>query len=433
MSGNKDEKKSIIKPYYLIIVPILILIAIFVTAKIQTDNMYFSTDKELKDSIVGNKIKNPDRIVYKNEKNEYFEFKNDTKSYSQIKALLSNIIEEYDENGDTLTQEEIDEIHQKNFIEFDYKTASQNYIIQLSENNNQAVIKLSKNGGGNVVCKNIINKNKLKNTVDTLSRKQKATSLYYKEEISRNILPSLEYKYLSLFNNIEGGTAYQVKIQSMEEYEKFKEICYIAISEDITSKTFENNDIILTVSLNPKIEAKVSLGNIKYTYGKIENAGYGYTVHVLIVSKIVNTDCIYNKNNTEIENKVENEIIKNNYNEDVNNLDTTIFVVDYNKFKQEYDTSNSKITEKEASVIAELGFKQAIRICGEYDEKTQSVTEEQVLANNFFTAKYGDPTKQYNEKIDVYAFSREDEMGNGVKVFVDKKLGKIIGGEAFGD
>ena len=142
MSGNKDEKKSIIKPYYLIIVPILILIAIFVTAKIQTDNMYFSTDKELKDSIVGNKIKNPDRIVYKNEKNEYFEFKNDTKSYSQIKALLSNIIEEYDENGDTLTQEEIDEIHQKNFIEFDYKTASQNYIIQLSENNNQAVIKL---------------------------------------------------------------------------------------------------------------------------------------------------------------------------------------------------------------------------------------------------------------------------------------------------
>lgn len=433
MSGNKDEKKSIVKPYYLIIVPILILIAIFVTAKIQTDNMYFSTDKDLKDSVVGNKIKNPDRIVYKNENNEYFEFKNDTSSYSQIKALLSNIIEEYDEKGNTLTQEEIDEIHTKTFIEFDYKTESQNYIIQLNENDNQAVIKLSKNGGGNVVCKNILNKNKLKNTVDALSRKQKATSLYYKEEISRNILPSIDYKYLSLFDNIEGGSAYQVKIQSMEEFDKYKEICNLAISENVTGETFNDNIIILTVSLNPKIEAKVSLGNIKYTYGQIENASYGYTVHVLIVGKIVNTDCIYNLDSTQIENRIEFENMKSNYNNSTDNLDTTIFVTNYDKFKTEYDNSNSEITEKEASVIAELGFKEAIKICGEYDEQTQKVTEEQVLANNFFTAKYGDPTKQYNEKIDVYAFSREDEMGNGVKIYVDKKLGKIIGGYAFGD
>ena len=35
--------------------------------------------------------------------------------------------------------------------------------------------------------------------------------------------------------------------------------------------------------------------------------------------------------------------------------------------------------------------------------------------------------------VEVYAFTRKDEMGNGVEIYVDKKLGKIVGARAFGD
>ena len=72
----------------------------------------------------------------------------------------------------------------------------------------------------------------------------------------------------------------------------------------------------------------------------------------------------------------------------------------------------------------------------EIDETTQTVKEEKAYANNFFTRKIknreGDTT--YKDLIECYAFTRTDDMDlNGITIYVDKKLGKIIGGDAFGD
>lgn len=84
--------------------------------------------------------------------------------------------------------------------------------------------------------------------------------------------------------------------------------------------------------------------------------------------------------------------------------------------------------------IAEKGFEETKRICGAYDKSTQVITEEKVIPNNFFTRKISERDNQYSEKIDTYVFTRVDDMElNGVKVYVDKKTGKIIGGAAFGD
>ena len=166
--------------------------------------------------------------------------------------------------------------------------------------------------------------------------------------LSRNKLDTMEYKYLQLFKEIN-YKIYQVKIDNMEDYEKFKTICNLAFEESITEDTFKNNIGILTVSLVPKIDVKVNIGNIKYTYDKLENVNYGYNAHLLIVDKIVNTDCIYNTDLTEISSKIEYDNMKVSYDNEVDNLDKNIFMIDFDSFLNEYKSTNTTIQKDKAT------------------------------------------------------------------------------------
>lgn len=408
----------------LILSVIIILCGIFVVA-------YNNAEIKNHVSIIGNEIIEPDRIVYRNSNGEYYEFLKDDECYNDIKDLLQKSIKTYIKDGVKLSDDEIDEIHDKTIIEFDYKTVSKNYIIQLDDNNKQAVIKLA-DEGGNVCAEKIGNVKEINKLLNKLTREKNSHTLEYKSLYSRNTLNTIEYKYLQLFKSIN-YKIYQVKIDNIKDYKIFETICNIATDEQITDETFENNTIILTLSLVPKIDVKVNIGNIKYTYDKLENANYQYNVHLLIVDKIVNTDCIYNTDLTEISNKVEYDNMKVTYDDAVDNIDEDVFVEDFDSFIEQYKNSNSSITKQTAAEIAEKGFKEAERICGTYDKSSQTVEEMKVLPNNFFTRKIKDGDSQYIEKIDAYVFIREDDMLNGVEIYVDKKLGKIIGGRAFGD
>ena len=227
---------------------------------------------------------------------------------------------------------------------------------------------------------------------------------------------------------------HQTKIENLEEYEKFKYILNISIETPINEETFKDNDVILTVSMVPKIDVKVNIGNIKYTYEKMDNASYQYNVHVLIVSKIVNSDCIYNTDKTEIDSKVEYDNMRVSYDDAAQNIDKEYFVTDYDEFLKKYKLTSTSCSEEEARKIAEIGFKEAERICGAYDKSTETVREGKVRLNNFFTRKISEGDNQSEEMIDVYIFERVDDMElNGVQVYVDKYLGKIVGGAAFGD
>lgn len=416
----------------LIVVAILIITIVFGCAIYNSDDINLDKDFEYTSSIIGKEIVEPDRIVYRNLNGQYFEFLKGDSNYDKIKNLLGNSITNYNKEGNALTDNDIDQIHNRSFIEFDYQTASKNYIIQLEENNNQAVIKLA-NSGGMVVSPKIENLAKIKKTLKKLEETETAHSLEYKEFISKNSLEYFEYKYQQEFKEIK-YTIFQIKINNFEDYEKYETICNIAIEEKITEETFQKNDVIVTVSVLPKIDVKVNLGNIKYTYDRIENAKFQYNVHVLIVDKIVNTDCIYNTDLTEISSKVDYDNMAVNYNDSVENLSSDVFVTNYSEFITEYKNSNSKITLKEAEKIAEKGFMEAERICGEYDEDTQTSEEKNVKPNNFFTRKISEGDEVYSDNVEAYVFTRLDDMElNGVKIFVDKRLGKIVGGEAFGD
>lgn len=416
----------------LIIIAFAVIGIVFGCALYNSDDIGFDKDFEDKSSIIGKEIIEPDRIVYRNLNGKYFEFVKGDSNYDKVKILLGNSITNYNKEGDVLTDNDIDEIHNKSFIEFDYKTASKNYIIQLEENNNKAVIKLA-NSGGTVISPKIENLTKIKKTLKKLEETEEAHSLEYKEFISKNSLEYFEYKYQQEFKEIT-YTIFQVKISNFEDYEKYEAICNIAIEEKITEETFQKNDVIVTVSALPKIDIKVNPGNIKYTYDKIENAVFQYNVHVLVVDKIVNTDCIYNTDLTEIQSKVDYDNMAVNYNDSVDNLNSSMFVTNYNEFITEYKNSTSKITLKQAEEIAEKGFIEAERICGTYNEDTQTSEENTVKPNNFFTRKISEGDEVYSDNVEAYVFTRLDDMElNGVKIFVDKRLGKIVGGEAFGD
>lgn len=413
----------------IIVVIVLVLIAIGLISSLfvkQILNMNIADE-----NIFSKHIIDPDRIVYKTQDGKYYEFLKDTEKYNTIKELISKSLSNYNESGNTLSDDYIDKIHEKSFIEFDYETASKNYIIPLEENEEKDMIKLGTTGGM-VVSTNLKNLNKIINTLDNLTEGEKVYELNYKEMISRNTLSSMEYRYLQQFKQIN-YKIYQVKIDNIETYELYKEMCNLAFDEEITEYTFNDNDLILTLSLVPKIDVKVSVGNIKYTYEKMTDVNYQYTAHLLIVSKIVNTDCIYNTDLSEVEQQVDLNNFQIEYDKQVENLNPDIFVIDFDDFYNKYQNSTSNITKNQAEEIAEKGFEEAKRVVGEYDKNSQECEETEVNPNNFFTRKYNETDNAKKYKVKAYVFSRKDDMGNGVKIYVDKKLGKIVGASAFGD
>ena len=293
------------------------------------------------------------------------------------------------------------------------------------------MIKLGTTGGMEVAT-NLKSFNNIKKIADKVSEGQPIYELKYQEMLSRNTINTIEYKYLQQFKEIN-YKIHQVKIQNMEDYEKYKEMCNLAFDEEITSDIFKDNDLILTISLVPKITIKVSIGNIKYTYEQMNDVAYQYTAHLLIVSKIVNTDCIYNTDLTEIDAKVDLEEFESKFDEQVENLDTETFVTDFDSFYQEYQSATGEITQEQAEEVAEKAFKEAERVVGSYDKQTQECTETQIKPNGFFTRKYNEGEQMAQYTVEVYAFTRKDEMMCGVTVYIDKKLGKVVGAEAFGD
>ena len=417
------KRTKIIVILILCLIAVCLISALFIVPYIEQNQEYDNTFAE--------NIIYPDRIVYKDEEGKYYQFEKGTEQYNELKYTIAKSVTNYNESGNTLTDEDIDKIHEKSFIEFDYETASKNYIIPLEENEGKNMIKLGATGGM-VVTTNLKNFNNIKKIANKVSEGQPIYELRYQEMLSRNTLNTIEYKYLQQFKEIN-YKIHQVKIENIEDYEKYKEMCNLAFDEEITAETFVDNDLILTISLVPKISVKVSIGNIKYTYEQMNDVTYQYTAHLLIVSKIVNTDCIYNTDLTEVDSKVALDEFKTKYDEAVENLDTNIFVTDFDEFYQEYQASTNTITQEEAEKIAEKGFEEAERVVGNYDKTTQMCEEMEVNPNNFFTRKTDerDETAQY--KVDVYSFLREDDMGNGVRIYVDKRLGKIIGASAFGD
>ena len=407
----------------LIIIAIILIVALFLVPYVMNNKT---------EVILGDEIILPNRIVYKNSNNQYYEFLKKSNEYNELINLVGNTLKNYTNDGDVVSQDTIDNIHNETFLEFDYETASKNYIIPFGNTLKDEMVKLS-DTGGKICSTDLKNVNKIKKELDKkLTVGQKSYSLDYKEYISKNQF-ILDYKYTQQFKNIN-YKIYQVKIQDMKTYERYQEMCHLAFDDQITEDIFNDYDLILTASMIPKITVKVSVGNIRYTYEDVPNSyGAQYIAHLLVVSKIVNTDCIYNTDLSTVDQQASLDESRRTYDEQVDNLDENIFVKDFDSFSNEYTNSSSSITEDQAKEIANTAFYEASRIAGSYDKISQTCKIQNVHPNNFFTRKSNETDSVLPNEVTAYCFSREDEIGNGVTVYIDNKLGKVIGGEAFGD
>ena len=119
----------------------------------------------------------------------------------------------------------------------------------------------------------------------------------------------------------------------------------------------------------------------------------------------------------------------------VKNLDKNIFLTDFESYKPE--NNDIIISESKAKEIAQKGFEESKkRIAGEgADEKnSETVKIEQINANNYFTRLSDQSDKIYKEiSRKCYVIQRENDIGNGISIYVDVSTGLIIGGQAYGD
>lgn len=124
-----------------------------------------------------------------------------------------------------------------------------------------------------------------------------------------------------------------------------------------------------------------------------------------------------------------------NYNKSADNLDETIFLTDFSNYKP--DSNEIVISKEKAKDIADVGFAEsASRIAAEgiKDTVAEGFEIQEVYPNNYFTRKYEEGDQIYNTaKRKVYVFSKYNDMGHGVSIYVDVTTGLIIGARAFSD
>lgn len=122
-------------------------------------------------------------------------------------------------------------------------------------------------------------------------------------------------------------------------------------------------------------------------------------------------------------------------NKEDNKTEESVFLTDFENYN--IQSNEVKITENQAKQIAQIGFEEsARRIAGEGadNKETERIIITEMSPNNYFTRKYNEYDMVYtNIKRKCYVITRENEMGNGISIYIDVTTGLIIGGEAFGD
>lgn len=295
--ANKKRKTMLIglKRFviFLICMSILVVIykALYKEPEKVRENAEGNLDKATASSsdTVDDLIKLPDRIVVKLESN-YYEISKDDEKYEKIVELFKKNFNK--QNEENITEQEIDALKsEKDFVEFDYDKISKNNIFFLS--GDIGAVKMKKTDG-TIISKKLKNSGSLLNEVKNAVQGKEA----YNFE-STKIVSSTDYDYYpgtENFEEIEYSKVFKKEVLSYEEYDKILHIYKLDFGDIDLEDKFEKNRIIIILSTYDIADYKVNVGNIKINF---EGNNYiipelsTYKATMLIVSKIVNTNCIY--------------------------------------------------------------------------------------------------------------------------------------------
>ena len=291
----------------------------------------------------------PDRIIYKNINNEYIIINSGTSAYTQIYSELYNRITNTIE-GKVYSEDEISQMQNKGtFIEFDYNSKSKNYVFILEEKEIGIIKRFS--DGGQVIQTSLSNKDKLIKKIENLT-KDISTKYDFNTEYNYNS----ENKLSKVANDLKlsqtkvAGVYQQVIEYDENEYNAILKKLNFKTSHEMPKVDFNKQSVIVTVSRYEIKDIQKNIGNIKYELGKFLDE---YSVNIFIVSKVVNSKCIYfNTNVDELnvskisindnKNGVEYYVQNGKYYANINNTKTEIISIEIASDIAEEETKKAK-------------------------------------------------------------------------------------------
>lgn len=234
------------------------------------------------------KLKAPDRIIYKNKHNEYIVIEQKTSEYNQIYYELCNRIETQID-GKVYSEDEISEMQNEgSFIELDYNTASKNVIFMLEEKEIGIIKRFS--DSGQVVQRFLEDTDKLIKKLDIITNGS-AKKYSFIDPInitSENKISKITEDLNLLDTKVTGVYQKIIKEDNSEYNNMLKKLNFK--TQEIPKINFNKQNVIIVVSRYEIKEIETNIGNIKYKLGNFLDE---YIVNTLIVSKIPNTNCIY--------------------------------------------------------------------------------------------------------------------------------------------
>lgn len=351
LSDKFKEYKALIGITTLLIV---ICVGTFIFTRIKPQE-----EQEVSKTNLVQYFETPNRIVYKEkDKDNYYVFNQGESSYTDI---LNEIISGFDskENGQMLSKEEIEKIEKnENYIELDYDTISKNYVIAYERENNNIIFR--NDNGGQVVKKNLENKEKIK---DLINRKISShdASCYHMEDSKEykvtNEIPNdvfnLHLENVGVYLREYEDGVYGGKIDNKETLDLLLNDYNIILEEELPEDIFTKADVIIMLSRYNIEKVETRIGGLTY-YFTGDKRQDSYLPNIFVASKAINTNCVY-RNMEGITGKVSYGSVNNNIS---NNIVTT-GVLSNNTNNNSISTNNNKvdktlkITKEESATIAE--------------------------------------------------------------------------------
>lgn len=287
----------------------------------------------------------PDRIIYKNRNGKYVIINYDDEEfqliYNELYRRISNTIE-----GKVYTEDEITKMQEEGaFIEFDYNRKSKNFVFLLEQPEIGIIKRFT--DSGQVILTNFENKENL------IKKLENWTSDFQKYDFNKEKNYTLENELDNIPIYLEVEEARQGIYQEIIEYSEYdyqNVIKFLGIesSPDIPEFDSTREKVVITLSKYEIQNIRQNIGNIKYEFGDYQDK---YSINILVVSEIVNTNCIYyNINNTK-------PVISENLN--TSNDDYSVeYYIENGKYYANFNNQKVEIISKEeACDIADMEAK----------------------------------------------------------------------------
>lgn len=381
-----------------------------------------------------NILPTPDRIIYKNINNEYIIINSGTSAYTQIYSELYNRITNTIE-GKVYSEDEISQMQNKGtFIEFDYNSKSKNYVFILEEKEIGIIKRFS--DGGQVIQTSLSNKDKLIKKIENLT-KDISTKYDFNTEYNYNS----ENKLSKVANDLKlsqtkvAGVYQQVIEYDENEYNAILKKLNFKTSHEMPKVDFNKQSVIVTVSRYEIKDIQKNIGNIKYELGKFLDE---YSVNIFIVSKVVNSKCIYFNTNVD-----ELNVSKISINDNKNGVE---YYVQNGKYYANINNTKTEIISIEiASDIAEEETKKAKYQYQSWKSEfyrgesiDNSISGELILGLDDISRLYHWRAEWQNEEYEgktmwkIRLFDKNDPL-TSLYIYVDAINGEIIGAGASSD